>query len=106
MSERPNADAILARLQHEERATSRGRLRIYIGAFPGVGKTYAMLSEAQRRRGYGEDVVVGFVETHGRHNTAAMLDGLEVLPRKRVIYRAVGVEEMDVEAVLRRRPAV
>jgi two-component system sensor histidine kinase KdpD len=107
--ERPDADAILARIQREEREqrkTGRGHLRIYLGAFPGVGKTYAMLSEAQRRMGYGEDVVVGFVETHGRKSTAAMVDGLEVIPRKRIEYRGVVLEEMDVEAILRRRPAV
>ena len=84
----------------------RGHLRIYVGAFPGVGKTYAMLHEAQRRRSYGEDVIVGFVETHGRRNTALLLEGLEVLPRKRVEYHGVVLDEMDVEAVLQRRPAV
>ena len=108
MSEsRPDPDAILARTQREEReASGRGRLRIYLGAFPGVGKTYAMLNEAQRRRTYGEDVVAGFVETHGRKNTVAMVEGLEVIPRKRIDYRGVTVEEMDVEAILKRHPAV
>src|SRR4051812_47271597 len=105
-NERPDPDAILARLQREEREGRRGRLRIYLGAFPGVGKTYSMLNEARRRRSYGEDVVAGFVETHGRRNTVAQLDSLEVLPRKRVEYRGAVVEEMDVEAVLRRHPAV
>ena len=108
MSEtRPDPDAILARAQREERESSgRGRLRIYLGAFPGVGKTYAMLNEAQRRKTYGEDVVAGFVETHGRKNTEAMVEGLEVIPRKRIEYRGVTVEEMDLEAILRRHPAV
>jgi two-component system sensor histidine kinase KdpD len=110
MSEdRPDPEAILARIRREEREqrkTGRGHLRIYLGAFPGVGKTYAMLSEAQRRMSYGEDVVVGFVETHGRKSTAAMVDGLEVVPRKHIEYRGVALEEMDVEAILRRRPAV
>jgi two-component system sensor histidine kinase KdpD len=105
--QRPDADALLARLKREERETAgRGRLRIYLGAFPGVGKTYAMLNEAQRRIKYGEDVTAGFVETHARKNTAAMLEGLEVIPRKRVEYRGVVVEEMDVEAILKRHPAV
>ncbi len=104
---RPDPEALLAQIKRDERAGSgRGRLRIFLGAFPGVGKTYTMLSEAHRRRSYGEDVVVGFVETHGRRATEGMLDGLEVLPRKRVEYRGVIVEELDVEAVLRRRPAV
>ncbi len=104
---RPNPDEILARIQKEFRDKSgRGRLRIYLGAFPGVGKTYAMLNEAQRRETYGEDVVVGFVETHGRKATESILQGLEVIPRKRIEYQGVAIEEMDVEAVLKRHPAV
>ena len=105
--ERPSPDALLVKAQREERERSgRGRLRIFLGAFPGVGKTYTMLNEAHRRRSYGEDVVVGFVETHGRRATQAMVEGLEVLPRKRVEYRGVIVEELDIDAVLHRRPAV
>lgn len=105
--ERISPEAMLARAKRDERAASgRGRLRIFLGAFPGVGKTYTMLNEAHRRRSYGEDVVVGFVETHGRRATQAMVEGLDVLPRKRVEYRGVVVEELDVEAVLHRRPAV
>jgi two-component system, OmpR family, sensor histidine kinase KdpD len=105
--QRPDANAWLARAKRVEREMSgRGRLRIFLGAFPGVGKTYTMLSEAHRRRSYGEDVVVGFVETHGRKATAEMIHGLEVLPRKRVEYQGVIVEELDVEAALRRRPQV
>jgi two-component system sensor histidine kinase KdpD len=103
---RPSPDALLARIKREEGERGRGRLRIYLGAFPGVGKTYAMLNEAQRRKIYGEDVVVGFVETHGRRSTEIQVEGLEVIPRKRIEYRGVVVEEMDVEAVLKRRPAV
>jgi two-component system sensor histidine kinase KdpD len=103
---RPTAEALLARAKREEREGRRGRLRIYLGAFPGVGKTYAMLNEARRRRSYGEDVVVGFVETHGRRATAAQLEGLEMLPRLRVEYKGVVLEELDVEAVLSRKPAV
>jgi two-component system sensor histidine kinase KdpD len=90
---------------HEE-GRPRGTLRIYLGAFPGVGKTYAMLSEAQRRKKYGEDVVVGFVETHRRAATASMVEGLEVIPRREIEYRGLRVEEMDTEAILRRHPAV
>ncbi len=103
---RPDPTALLARAEREERTAGRGRLRIYLGAFPGVGKTFAMLSEARRRRTYGEDVVVGFVETHGRKATAALLEGLEVIPPRRINYKGVVMEELDVDAVLARRPAV
>ncbi len=81
-----------------------GRLRVYLGAAPGVGKTYAMLSEAHRRRGRGADVVVGFFESHGRSATEALVDGLEVVPRQVVQYRGSRFEEMDLDAVLGRRP--
>ncbi|MGE0687812.1 MAG: sensor histidine kinase KdpD [Dehalococcoidia bacterium] len=104
---RPDPDALLARIKREEQgAAARGHLRIYLGAFPGVGKTFAMLNEAHRRARYGEDVVVGFAETHGRAATAEQLEGLEVLPRKKIEYRGVVVEEFDAEAALARRPAV
>lgn len=84
----------------------RGTLRIYLGAAPGVGKTYKMLEEGHRRAGRGTDVVVGLVETHGRANTAAKIGDLEVVPRKTVEYRGTTFTEMDVDAVLARRPAV
>ena len=84
--------------------TGRGTLRVYLGAAPGVGKTFAMLSEAQRARERGADVVVGFVETHGRARTAEQIAGLEVVPRRRIEYRGAVFEEMDVDAVLARRP--
>ena len=77
-----------------------------MGMAPGVGKTYKMLEEAHRRHDRGTDVVVGFVETYGRRNTAALLDGLEIVPRRRVEYRGVAVEEMDTDAVIARHPAV
>ena len=83
-----------------------GHFRIYLGAAPGVGKTYAMLSEAQRRRQRGADVVAAFVETYGRPLTEALLNGLEIIPRKVVDYRGTRLEEMDLDAVLRRRPEV
>lgn len=88
------------------RAVSRGRLRIYLGAAPGVGKTFAMLGEGRRRAERGTDVVVGYVETHGRPQTAAQLADLEVVPRRTVEYRDTTMEEMDLDAVLTRRPAV
>ena len=84
----------------------RGQLRIYLGSAAGVGKTYAMLCEAHRRSERGTDVVVGFVETHGRPHTAALIEGLEVIPRHRLVYRGTSFEEMDVDAVLARRPEV
>jgi K+-sensing histidine kinase KdpD len=83
---------------------ARGTLRIYLGAAPGVGKTFAMLGEAHRRASRGTDVVVGLVETHGRRRTAEQLEGLEVLPRKPVTHRGVMLTELDVDAVLARRP--
>ncbi|MEV5509933.1 sensor histidine kinase [Streptomyces orinoci] len=84
----------------------RGNLRIYLGAAPGVGKTYAMLSEAHRRMERGTDVVVGFIEAHGRPRTEVMLHGLEIVPRKELVYRDSVFTEMDVDAVLQRRPSV
>ena len=83
-----------------------GQLRIYLGAAAGVGKTYAMLSEGHRRVERGTDVVVAFVETHGRTHTAALLDGLEIIPRARLAYRGTEFEEMDLDAVLARRPEI
>ena len=85
---------------------SRGTLRIYLGAAPGVGKTYAMLNEGRRRAERGTDVVVGFVETHGRPRTAEQIGNLEVVPRKQMTYRGAAFEEMDVDAILRRQPEV
>src|SRR6202020_969783 len=84
----------------------RGQLRIYLGAAAGVGKTFAMLSEGHRRVERGADVVVAFAETHGRPQTAAQIDGLEVVPRKRLEYRGSSFEEMDVDAVLARKPQI
>jgi two-component system sensor histidine kinase KdpD len=84
----------------------RGTLRVYLGAAPGVGKTYAMLDEAHRRRDRGTDVVAGFVQTHGRPRTAGLLDGLEVVARRTLAYRGATFEEMDVDAVLARAPRV
>jgi two-component system sensor histidine kinase KdpD len=84
----------------------RGELRIYLGAAPGVGKTFAALGEAHRRRERGTDVVVGLVETHGREKTAELLTGLEVLPRARVLHRGLALEEMDLDGLLARRPEV
>jgi len=83
-----------------------GRLKVYIGSAAGVGKTYRMLHEAHGLKQRGIDVVLGFIETHGRAETAALIEGLEVVPRKKIEYRGVTVEEMDVDAVLARHPQV
>ncbi|HUK83196.1 MAG TPA: sensor histidine kinase KdpD [Verrucomicrobiae bacterium] len=103
---RPNPDALLAEIQREERAAKRGKLKIFFGMSPGVGKTYAMLEAAQARRREGVDVVVGIVETHGRPETYALLAGLPIITRKRIEYRGVTLEEMDIDAILARRPQV
>src|ERR1700752_4468735 len=85
---------------------TRGELRVYLGAAAGVGKTYAMLNEGRRRADYGEDVVVGLVETHGREKPALQVGDLEIVPRHRVDYRGGSFEEMDVDAILARKPQV
>jgi two-component system sensor histidine kinase KdpD len=97
---RPSADALLQDAQQ----ASRGRLKIFVGAAPGVGKTYEMLTAAKARLRDGVDVVVGVVETHRRKETEALLDGLEVIPRQRVEYKGRELEEMDLDALLARRP--
>ena len=99
---RPTADALLARIKEKDRA----RLRIYIGAAPGVGKTYEMLQEAHALRARGLDVVIGYVETYGRRETEAQIKDLEIVPRKMIEHRGVTLEEMDVVAVRRRHPQV
>ena len=102
---RPTADEMLARVR-EEASGGRGRLRVYLGMAPGVGKTFRMLEEGHRRVGRGTDLAVGFVEPHGRPHTVELLDGLEMVPRRRIDYRGVVVEEMDTDAILARRPTV
>jgi two-component system sensor histidine kinase KdpD len=103
---RPDPEALLARVHEEERRAGRGKLKIFFGASPGVGKTYAMLEEARAKRREGVEVVVGVVETHGRTETAVLLEGLDVLPRRRVEYRGVTLEEFDLDAALARRPTL
>lgn len=103
--ERPDPDALLERVKAEEQAR-RAKLRIFIGASPGVGKTFTMLENAQRLRRENADVVIGIVETHGRRETAELLEGLPLLPRRSVSYRGRTLEEFDLDAALARRPAV
>jgi two-component system sensor histidine kinase KdpD len=97
---RPSPEALLREAERER----RGRLKIFLGAAPGVGKTFGMLQTAQARRREGIDVVVGVVETHGRRETEKLLTGLEVTPRRKVDYRGLVLDEMDLDAVLARRP--
>ena len=99
---RPTGEQVLATLQ----TAQRPRLRIYIGAAPGVGKTYSMIDDAHAFRREGVDVVIGFVETHGRADTEARISDLEVIPRRRLEYRGVTLEEMDLDAILARKPAL
>lgn len=102
---RPAADQMTARVRADG-AGARGRLRLYLGMAPGVGKTYKMLEEGRRRLARGTDLAIGFVEPHGRPRTIELLDGLEVVPRRRIEYRGVVVEEMDTDAVIERSPTV
>jgi two-component system sensor histidine kinase KdpD len=101
---RPNPDALLAQMQKEHSQAQPGRLHIFLGMCPGVGKTYAMLQAARQRAKEGVEVLVGVVETHGRHETSALLEGLHVLPRKSLDHRGYALEEFDVDEVLRLRP--
>src|SRR5450631_3730494 len=103
--DRPTGDQMLARVNAEGHP-DRGRLRLYLGMAPGVGKTYRMLEEGHRRLERGTDVVVGYVEVHGRPRTQALLAGLDVVPRIRFEYQGVQVEEMDTAAIIARHPAV
>lgn len=99
---RPSPERFLSLIREQQ----RGRLKVYLGFAPGVGKTYKMLQEGHRLKEQGVDVVVGVVETHGRPDTRALIDGLEQVPRRRIEYRGVVLEEMDVDALLRRKPTV
>jgi len=101
---RPDPDALLARVQAEERQKGRGKLKVFLGYAAGVGKTYAMLEAAQSRKAEGVDVVVAVVETHGRLETEALLQGLQGVPRLQVEYRGVKLSEMDLDGVLARKP--
>jgi len=104
--QRPDPDVLLRRVAAEEARTSRGRLKIFFGASPGVGKTYAMLEAARAKKAEGVDVVVGWVETHGRAETAALAEGLERLSPREVGYRGTRVREFDLDEALARKPAL
>jgi two-component system sensor histidine kinase KdpD len=105
-TDRPDPEALLARVKAEEARQRRGKLKIFLGAAAGVGKTYAMLEAVREQKADGVDAVVGYVETHGRAETDALLEGLEVLPPRMVDYRGTTLRELDLDAALARRPAL
>src|ERR1700720_4068397 len=102
--QRPSPEALLEAARREENRA--GKLRIFVGAAPGVGKTYEMLQQARARKNDGYDIIVGIVETHGRRETESLLEGLEVVPRRRLEYKGQWLEEMDLDAILARRPQI
>ena len=104
--ERPDPDELLARVEREQTRASRGRLKIFFGAAAGVGKTYAMLLAARERRSENIDIIVGLVETHGRKETAVLIEGLEVLPPKLIEYRGTTLREFDLDKALKRKPSI
>ncbi|MCE9597016.1 MAG: sensor histidine kinase KdpD [Spirochaetia bacterium] len=106
MEDRPDPDLLLASIQKEEAGQRRGRLKVFFGMAAGVGKTCAMLRAAHRFKEDGRDVVIGYVETHGRAETQELVSGLEAIPRKRMDHRGVAVEDMDVEGILARKPSL
>lgn len=106
MEKRPDPERLLKRVQEEERQEQRGKLKIYLGAAPGVGKTYAMLQDAITKRAEGLDVVVGVVESHGRREIESLLKDLEILPRQKIQYRDHELLEFDIDAALKRNPGL
>ncbi len=104
--ERPDADALLAAINTQRKRRKGGKLHLYLGMAPGVGKTYAMLIAARDAVAEGQNVVVGVVESHGRSETQVLMDGLEVVPRKKIEYRGITFEEMDLDAILARKPKI
>src|SRR5256712_3809897 len=105
-TDRPDPEALLARVKEEEARRRKGKLKVFFGAAAGVGKTYAMLEAAREQRADGVDVLIGYIETHGRAETDALLDGLEVLPPRSVEYRSTALDEFDLDGALARRPAL
>ncbi|BDI33895.1 sensor histidine kinase [Capsulimonas corticalis] len=104
-NKRPTPEELLARLHRDERQAGRGRLKLFLGFAAGVGKTYEMLNEANRRKGErGQDVVIGYVVTHGRKDTEGQIGDLEIIPRKQVEYKGSAFEEMDTAAIIGRKP--
>ena len=106
IAERPDPDQLLARVERDQAKAKRGRLKIFFGAAAGVGKTFAMLLAARERRNENLDVIIGVVETHGRKETATLLEGLEILPPRKINYKGTVLYEFDLDAALKRRPAI
>src|SRR3954463_9334647 len=102
--DRPDPDALLAQLHEQHAQSQRGKLRVYFGAAAGVGKTYAMLCAARKRQEEGRDVLLGVVETHDRSETAALLEGFELLPHKELEYKGHRLREFDLDGAIARRP--
>src|ERR1700681_2695693 len=105
-ADRPDPDEILARVKREEEAATRGKLKIFFGMSPGVGKTYAMLQAAQQKLQQGTEVVIGIVETHGRKETEALTEGMPIMPRSQLEYRGTKLNEMDLDAILTWHPGL
>ena len=103
-NERPDPDILLASLKETEKAGRRGTLKIFFGMAAGVGKTYAMLKAAQALKNRGTSVVVGYVETHGRQETEALLSNLPIIPRAHISYKGKQLEDMDIDAILAQKP--
>ncbi len=103
---RPSPDELLDRMRREAERSREGQLKIFFGAAPGVGKTYAMLEAARQKKKDGMDIIVGLAETHGRKETESLLEGLEILPRRNVEYRGTVLKEFDLDAALRRKPSI
>ena len=102
--QRPDPDQLLAAVQRQESSQNRGKLKIFLGMAAGVGKTYAMLEAARQLKAAGTDVIVGVVETHGRTETQALLADMEISPRREIEYHGTVLHEMDLDAILLRRP--
>ena len=103
---RPNPDELLASLLNEEEKSKRGKLKIFFGMCAGVGKTYSMLQAAHAEKKKGNDIVIGYVETHKRKETEALVNGFEIITRKVIEYKSTSVEEMDLDAIIARNPQI
>ena len=103
---RPNPDELLASIIHEEEKSKRGKLKIFFGMCAGVGKTYTMLQAARVEKLKGCDIIIGYIETHKRKETEALVEGLEVIERSRYDYKSTAVMEMDLDAIIIRNPQI
>jgi two-component system sensor histidine kinase KdpD len=104
LDNRPDPDELLASLKLEEAKSKRGKLKIFFGMCAGVGKTYTMLQIAQAEKLKGNDIIIGYVETHNRKETTDLTQGLEIIPRKSYQYKSTTVQEMDLDAIIARKP--